>query len=76
MSSHQAENLIKNYQEIAQAHGLDPVISEIYDRWQKVESPSQAKAMRWLGFCQGYLVSQGVFTLDEVKIHSAVAKVQ
>lgn len=28
------------------------------------------KAMRWLGFIQGCLVSQGWFTLDDVKKHS------
>ncbi len=73
MSSHQAENLIRNYQDVAKQKGLPPIMSEIYDRWQKVESPSCSKANRWLGFCQGYLVALGVYTLDEVKLHSQVA---
>ncbi len=74
MSSHQAENLIKNYQDVAKAKGLPPIISEIYDRWQQVPSPSCSKANRWLGFCQGYLVAVGVYTLDEVRIHTSVAE--
>ena len=28
------------------------------------------KAMRWLGFMQGYLVSLGIYTLEEVKEHN------
>jgi hypothetical protein len=31
---------------------------------------SEAKAMRWLGFCQGVLHERGIFTLDELKQHS------
>ena len=76
MSSEQAENLIRNYQDVAAAKGLPPIIAHIYDRWCKVESPSCSKAMRWLGFCQGYLVAMGVYSLDEVKLHSSLAQVQ
>ena len=31
---------------------------------------SERKAMRWVGYMQGALVTTGVFTLDEVKEHS------
>lgn len=76
MSSEQAESLIRNYQDVAKAKGLPPIISEIYDRWKLVQSPSVSKAMRWLGFCQGYLVARDVYTLDEVKLHTSVQKEQ
>lgn len=36
---------------------------------------SEAKAMRWLGFCQGVCVERGLYTLDDVKDHSKARKV-
>jgi hypothetical protein len=39
------------------------------------EDGGEAKAMRWLGYCQGMLVERRTFTLDEVKEQSRVGKV-
>jgi hypothetical protein len=35
-----------------------------------VRDGRQEKAFRWLGFIQGVLFSEGIFTLDDLKNHS------
>ena len=56
--------------EVYQGYATGPadVLNGIYDRFP--EGGSDAKAMRWLGFCQGVLHEREVFTLDELKAHS------
>ena len=42
-------------------------------RFRFPEDGSEAKAMRWLGFAQGWLVASDVYTLEECKLHSKLA---
>ena len=46
----------------------DPIIIGLIDRFPA--DGSGAKAMRWLGFIQGALYSQGAYTLEDLKQHS------
>lgn len=50
------------------ALGVDDVLFGIAHRFPS--DGSEAKSMRWLGFCQGVLCARGVFTLDDLKQHS------
>lgn len=69
MTKDQALTLLRVYAE--HLRGVKwPVATaaEIDMRWPA--DGSTHKAMRWLGFMQGYLVAHDLFTLDEVKDHS------
>jgi hypothetical protein len=74
MTQEQAEELIFEYAVNAGQRGLPEVISEVDKRYRLIENPSIDKTMRWLGFCQGYLVAEGMYSLDDVKEHSAQYK--
>lgn len=64
ITKEQALEMVAGYE--AYAYGRHPLVG-ITARW---EGGSKAKAMRWLGFCQGLVVAWEVFTLDDVKHHS------
>ncbi len=59
--------MIESYERWADKDRGD-VLNKIDERFPA--DGSENKAMRWLGFCQGILVERGIFTLEEVKIHS------
>jgi hypothetical protein len=60
-----ALKMIEEYQTFS---GGDGPLHRIRERFP--EDGSESKAMRWLGFCQGYLVAKECFSLAEVKEHS------
>lgn len=49
-----------------QEHVLEMIPKMRNFHWDK----QVEKAMRWLGFIQGVLYSQGIFTIDEMKNHN------
>lgn len=65
MNKEQALKLIDLYSKYPASPST---VRNIIDRFP--EDGSEKKSMRWLGYCQGVLVSTGVFNLDEVKDHS------
>lgn len=69
MDRKNALDLIDQYCEtmLARGHG-DEVVTHLRDRFP--EDGSERKAMRWLGFMQGVLYSQGVYSLEQLKEHS------
>jgi hypothetical protein len=73
MTKDQALALIEMYADRCRSStnpmlAADSVLTEIRQRWP--EDGSENKAMRWLGFMQGALYSDGEFDLDELKEHS------
>jgi hypothetical protein len=74
LTQEQAGALIKMYALEARKRKLPGVISDIDFRYGKLQSPSEDKTMRWLGFCQGFMVCAGVFSLEDVKNHSVQAQ--
>lgn len=74
MTKEQAKYLIWFYATAAQRFGCtQEIITSIYERYSAIKKPSKSKTMRWLGFCQGWMVSYGYFSLDDVKRHSEQA---
>ena len=69
MTKDNALDLISEYCEIMKKRGCeDEIVTGLRDRVPP--NAREAKAMRWLGFMQGVLYSQGVFPLEELKKHS------
>lgn len=66
MTRNEALGMIREYGRYAV--DLDDVLFGISDRFPS--DGSEAKAMRWLGFCQGVLIQRGMFTLEDLKNHS------
>ena len=57
--------------------GADPAYDEqlqhlasMLSRMEDMYDEDPEKAMRWLGFVQGVLWSQGIYTIDELRIHN------
>ena len=71
MTDAQAVGLIYQYARFARNNNLPTIMSEISKRYAALANPSTEKAMRWLGFCQGYLVATNCMSLEQVKAHSA-----
>ena len=68
MNREEALKLLASYQEVARGHSKPELLLTIRERFP--DDGSEAKAMRWLGFAQGMLVAEGIFTLTEVKQHA------
>lgn len=50
--------------------GEPEVASDLRVRWDSQKSKARDKAMRWLGFAQGWACAKGIFTLDQVREHT------
>jgi hypothetical protein len=66
--------MIEQYAEVARLHRLPPEISEIDQRFRQLTLDKERTA-RWVGFCQGYMLCAGLFSLEELKEHSRNASV-
>jgi hypothetical protein len=73
MEKETALELIKGYSEEFKKRGLDPIASELFERWPA--DGSEKKAMRWLGFAQGVAWSNNIYTLIELKSHSMTGRI-
>lgn len=64
--------LLRQYQEVSEnIQWATESLEILYGMADRFPSDgSRAKAMRWLGFAQGVLVSNRVYTLEQVKEHS------
>lgn len=78
MTQEEAEAMIGQYARVVQ-NKMDPacpdpelaVLGEIDTRYDALKRPVPVdKTMRWLGFCQGWCVAKGIFSLDQVVEHS------
>ena len=49
---------------------MDAHIHWMCQEVQKFRTSKTEKAMRWLGFIQGYLYTTGEFTINELKRHN------
>ena len=79
MTAEQVKNVCKIYEDklaLFKAIQRKNVIDAEHIKFMSQEIPNILdkghieKAMRWLGFMQGYLVSIGVYTLEEMKQHN------
>ena len=76
MKAETAKHLIRFYcvQVVPDTALRDDVrFSELSERMDALENPSDGKIMRWLGFMQGGLVAVGARSLESVKEDSMVA---
>lgn len=73
MTRDEAIELMRDYARHSAVMEAAPEITAMYSRWPS--DGSSNKAMRWLGYMQGFLVARGVFDLDEVKEHSRTREV-
>lgn len=71
MTNTDCDLLIAFYAEVARRAGItDTDITEIDKRYNERLPCDIEKKMRWVGFCQGYLVHAKVFTVGDVRRHS------
>lgn len=77
MTRDEALAMIEEYATICAKHADEDVVLDaamMPDRWPV--DGNESKAMRWLGYIQGVLVRDGVFTLEQVKDHSRRGRVR
>lgn len=70
--------VLANRNIIVQRHAHLATLAHV--RWmtnevQQWTREREGKAMRWLGFVQGVLVANGIFSLDDVKKHSRTRQI-
>jgi len=74
MKRSEAIHMMHAYGEYVAEHvpsNAHPVLTDLAEMPKRFpEDGSEDKAMRWLGYMQGVLASNGVFTLEELKIHN------
>lgn len=71
MTTSDALFLIKLYARALRVAGIeDPAVLELHLRFPA--AGDEQKAMRWLGFAQGYCFAQGVFTIDDLRRHTTI----
>lgn len=69
MSKDEALSLLKEYCEyVKDDYSNFKHLTEMYQRFPK-DGPED-KAMRWLGYMQGYCVALEIFSFEDVKAHS------
>lgn len=73
MNRTQALDLIEKYCTYLKGVGyVNPEVIELRKRWPLIGTTN--KAMRWLGFIQGFCYGQAIFSLDQLKQHSKYKK--
>ena len=79
MNSHQAYKLMQLYAIQAQSSMNNSRVAELLDRVEVMAAKAEYdwpndKSSRWVGFMQGVLWAQGVFSIDEMRAHVRTAK--
>lgn len=80
MTRKDAISLVKQYASpvVLELVGCEESAEKIWDLAQRIDNPehSENKCMRWLGFVQGVLFAEYVFSVDQLKEHSRTREVK